>query len=832
MRVALSWLAEYVELPAAVTAEDVDAAFVRMGLEVEEIATVGADLRGPLVIGEVLEIEELTEFKKPIRYCQVRVGPEQARGIVCGATNFAVGDHVVVALPGAVLPGGFEIAARKTYGHVSDGMICSARELDLGDDAAGILVLPPDSPVGGDGKAVLGLTGTIIELAIPPDRGYCLSLRGLARELALGLQVPFRDPAAAVILLPGGPAPYDVRVHDTAGCDRFVAAVVEGLDPTRPSPLWMVRRLATAGVRSISLAVDVTNYVMLELGQPMHAFDRDRVQGPLVVRRGAAGEQVRTLDGVLRQVDPEDLLLTDDSGPIGLAAVMGGLSTEVVDSTSAVLLEAAHWDPVTVARSARRHRLVSEASKRFERGVDPEMTRVAAARAAALLVEYGGGRVVSGVLDVDHRVPRQPILLDADLPARIAGVAYRPETVTGALTDIGCAVEGSASLAVLPPPWRPDLTDPADLCEEVTRVDGYDAVPSILPLAPPGRGLTAGQRRRRSVGRALAEAGYVEAPAYPFLDPGVFDLFGLDPADPRRSAARLANPISEQEPAMRTTLLPGLLKTLVRNRSRGQRDVALFELGLVFLPGEQSAPPLLGVDRRPDDEETRALLASVPQQPWHVAVALAGQRQPAGWWGPGEPATWGDAVEAARVVAATAGVVLSVRAGQQAPWHPGRCAELVVSDRVIGHAGELHPGDRVIGHAGELHPGVLAALELPRGVCAMELDLDALPAAAVVPAPTISAFPPALVDVALVVPVGVPAVDVEQALTAGAGKWLESVRLFDVFTGAQVGEGRRSLAYALSFRAPDRTLTTEEVTAARDAAVAEAGRRTGAELRG
>lgn len=820
MRVPLSWLAEHVELPDSLGIEEIDAAFVRMGLEVEEIRRVGDDLRGPLVIGAVLQIEELTEFKKPIRYCQVRVGADQVRGIVCGATNFAVGDHVVAALPGAVLPGGFEIAARKTYGRVSDGMICSTRELGIGDDQTGILVLPPDTEVGADGAAVLELADVLIELEITPDRGYCLSVRGLARELALGLQVPFRDPAAEVALLPAGPAPHDVRVHDTVGCDRFVAAVVEGLDPNRPSPQWMVRRLSTAGVRPISLAVDVTNYVMLELGQPMHAFDRDRVQGPIVVRRGAAGERVKTLDGVVRHVDPEDLLITDDSGPIGLAAVMGGLSTEIVEATDAVLLEAAHWDPVTVSRSARRHRLTSEASKRFERGVDPEMTRVAVARAAALLVEYGGGRAVPGVLDVDHRLPRRPIPLAAELPARVAGVDYPPGTVVEALTAVGCTVEGTSTLAVLAPPWRPDLTDPADLCEEVIRVCGYDAIPSTLPPAPAGRGLTEGQRRRRSVGRALAEAGYVEAPAYPFIDPGVYDAFRLDADDSRRRAARVANPISEQEPAMRTTLLPGLLKTLGRNRSRGQRDIELFELGLVFLPvpGPSSIPPALGVDRRPDELETASLLASVPAQPWHVAVALVGQRQPAGWWGSGEPATWGDAVEAARIVAATAGVELAVRAGHYPPWHPGRCAELLVKGGVVGHAGELHPG-------------ALTALELPRGVCAMELDLDALPAAAVAPAPTISAFPPALVDVALVIAAAVPAAAVQAALADGAGPWLESVRLFDVFTGSQVGEGRRSLAYALSFRARDRTLTTEEVTAARDAAVAEAGRRTGAQLR-
>ena len=819
MRVPLSWLSEHADLPPDLSAEQLDATFVRLGLEVEQIQDTAADVCGPLVIGEVLEIEELTGFKKPIRYCRVRVGAEEVRGIVCGATNFAVGDRVVVALPGSVLPGGFAITARTTYGHLSDGMICSTRELQLGDEAGGILVLPPDREVGADAVDALALSDIVVELNVTPDRGYCLSVRGLARELAQGLGVRYRDPADHIEPLAEGTPPYDVRVLDAVGCPRFTAGVVEGVDPTRPAPLWMTRRLRAAGVRSISLAVDVTNYVMLELGQPMHAFDRDRVAGALVVRRAATGERLRTLDGVDRALDPEDLLITDDNGPIGLAAVMGGASTEVVDSTTGVLLEAAHWDPVTVARTARRHRLPSEASRRFERGVDPALTAVAVARAAALLVEYGGGRARPGLVDLDQRLPRLPILLDTALPGRVAGVPYSPETVATALAAIGCRLEGETVLSVRPPSWRPDLVDPQDLCEEVVRIDGYDKVPPVLPATRPGGGLTVGQRRRRSVGRALAEAGYVEAPSYPFVGTPALDALGLADDDPRRRAVRLANPVSDEEPLLRTTLLPGLLATLARNQSRGQRDLALFELGLVFLPGAGSAPPpALGVDRRPDEAETAALYAAIPPQPWHVAVALSGTHQPAGWWGAGQPASWADAVQAARIVAAAAGVELAVRAGQQAPWHPGRCAELYV-------------GDQVLGHAGELHPGALAALELPRGACAMELDLDALPDPPVVTAPGISTFPPALVDVALVVPDEVPAGDVRAALVAGGGELLESVRLFDVFTGAQVGDGRRSLAYALTLRATDRTLTGEEVTAVRDAAVAEAGRRTDALLR-
>jgi phenylalanyl-tRNA synthetase beta chain len=831
VRVPIGWLAEYVDIPAGTSVEDLDTAFVRLGLEVEEIHRP-EQVTGPLVVGTVLEIEELTGFKKPIRYTQVDVGEADAargggrdvRGIVCGAQNFAVGDSVVVALPGAVLPGGFEIAARTTYDHVSDGMICSVRELGVGDDHAGILVLGSSKddvpPPGTPAAPVVGLDDVVIELAVTPDRGYCLSMRGIAREMGTGLAAPWRDPGSVTPPAWSGEPAWDVRVADPDRCDRFSMVAMEGLDPTAPSPWWMRRRLAQAGIRSISLAVDVTNYVMLELGQPMHAFDRDAVTGPITVRLAREGEKLTTLDGTTRKLLPDDLLITDESGPIGLAAVMGGASTEIGDGTTAVLLEAAHWEPTGVARTARRHRLPSEAAKRFERGVDPELTVVALARAAELLAEYGGARVVGGVVDLDTRAPRATIELDAAKPARVAGVPYTAAQVVELLGAVGCAVDASGNpLVVTPPSWRPDLTDPADLIEEVVRLAGYDDVPSILPTAPPGRGLTDVQRRRRSIGRTLAEAGYVEAPSYPFIGTPVLDALGLADDDPRRSTVIVRNPLSEEEPALRTTLLPGLLATLARNLARGQRDLALFEHGAVF-PGSVRTPaPLPGVEGRPDDEALAALLGAVPEQPWHVAVALAGNREPRGWWGPGRPALWADAVEAARRVAAAAGVELSVRAGERAPWHPGRCAELLV-------------GDRVVGHAGELHPRVCAALELPARTSVMELDVDALPPAAVPVGPSISSFPPVLQDLALVVSEEVPSAEVAAALREGAGELLEDLRLFDVYTGPPVPAGSRSLAYALTLRAPDRTLTSEEATAVRDAAVAAATERTGAVLRG
>jgi phenylalanyl-tRNA synthetase beta chain len=373
---------------------------------------------------------------------------------------------------------------------------------------------------------------------------------------------------------------------------------------------------------------------------------------------------------------------------------------------------------------------------------------------------------------------------------------------------------------VTPPTWRPDLTDPADLAEEVIRLDGYDKIPSLLPVAPPGTGLTAAQRRRRSVGLVLAEAGLVEVLSYPFVGDAALDSLGLPDDDPRRNSVRLRNPISEEEPALRTTLLPPLLAALRRNLGRGNRDLALFEIGRVFLaPGTTGTAPRLPVEHRPADADLAAAETLVPAQPWHVAAVFAGDVEPAGWWGAGRPATWADAVDAARRVAECTGVDLTVEAGTQAPWHPGRCAALSIRGVVVGHGGELHPA-------------VCAAYDLPPRTCATELRLDALPLPGVTVAPAISTYPPALIDVALIVDAATPAGEVRRALTEGAGGLLESLRLFDVYTGVQVGEGRKSLAYKLTFRAPDRTLTVEEAVAARDAAVAVAAQRHGAVMRG
>ncbi|MEU5613763.1 phenylalanine--tRNA ligase subunit beta [Streptomyces sparsogenes] len=840
MRIPLSWLREYVDLPAGETGRDVQAKLVSAGLEVETVEQLGAGLKGPLVVGRVLAIETLEGFKKPIRYCQVDVGQANGSGepqnIICGATNFAVGDKVVVSLPGAVLPGGFAISARKTYGKVSEGMICSAAELDMADDHSGIIVLPPEYEVGTDAIELLELVDEVLDIAVTPDRGYCLSLRGVAREAATAYGLPLRDPALLDVPTPNAHG-YPVTVSDRIGCDRFTARTVTGLDPEAHSPIWLQRRLQKAGMRPVSLAVDVTNYVMLELGQPLHAYDRSRLSGSIGVRRAEPGEKLTTLDGTKRVLDAEDLVITDDNGPIGLAGVMGGANTEIADAqtdpetgavrgTTDVVIEAAHFDPVSIARTARRHKLSSEASRRFERGVDPEAASAAAQRTVDLLVLLAGGTAEAGVTEIVAPSAPHTITLAADHPDRVAGLAYGRETVVRRLQQVGCDVYGADTLTVTVPSWRPDLRDPNDLAEEVIRLEGYENLPSTLPQPPAGRGLTERQRLHRRVGRALAGAGYTEVLNYPFIGDEVLDQLGLAADDPRRDAVRLVNPLSDAEPALRTTLLPGLLAALRRNDGRGAHDLALFETGLVFrATGDEPAALSLPVDHRPSDEEIAALNAALPSQPRRAAVVLTGAREQAGWWGKGTPASWADAVEAGRTVARAAGVELIVRQDQQDPWHPGRCAALLA----------LVDGQEIlVGNAGELHPRVTKALGLPERTCAMEIELDRLEQAAPGPvqAPHVSSFPVATQDVALVVDASVAAADVEAALRSGAGELLESLRLFDVFTGEQLGEGKKSLAYSLRFRAPDRTLTAEEASAAREAAVAAAVTRTGAVLRG
>ena len=845
MRVPLSWLREYVDVPTDASPEDVLEALVRVGFEEEDVHRF--EVTGPVVVGEVLSFEaEPQSNGKTIRWCQVQVAPEgetaadggpAVHGIVCGAGNFFVGDKVVVTLPGAVLPGPFPIAARKTYGHVSDGMIASAKELGLGDEHAGILRLSElgiDAPVGTDAIALLGLDDVAVEINVTPDRGYALSMRGVAREYSHSPGAAFRDPG----LRPWGEVQpgsgFAVAVADDApirgrvGASEFVVRVVRGVDATAPTPPWMIARLTLAGIRSLGILIDITNYVMLELGNPIHGYDLDALSGGITVRRASAGEHLTTLDGKDRTLDAEDLLITDDSGPIGLAGVMGGGPTEMSDATRNVLVEAAIFDTVSIARTARRHKLPSEASRRFERGVDPLIPFVAAQRVVDLMVELAGGAADSlgGALFTTYQRPA--IALPSMFVSGVIGVDYEPARVRGALEMIGCVVDdSSAGWDVTPPSWRPDLTDKWTLAEEVARIEGYDQIPSVLPTPPSGRGLTEAQQGRRRVANALAAAGFVETPSFPFTTEALNDLHGSVSGE-HLPSIKLANPLDGQAPFLRRSLIPALLQAAHRNLSRGLTDLAIFETGSVFLPepgveyGTSFVPPLA---ERPSDEVLAELNASIPPQPRHVAVLLTGNLAPKQPGRAAEPADLGAALDAVRVIAASAGVSVDVAQGARAALHPGRTGVLSV--------GGPDQTRVEVGYVGELLPAVAEASDLPGRVIVAELNLDLLLSlvSSRVVAASLSGFPAATQDVSLVVDADVPAAEVRAALEHGAGELLESARLVDDYRGTGVPEGSKSLTFALRFRAPDRTLTAAEATDAKLAGVAVAAARFGATIR-
>jgi len=858
MRVPLSWLREYVDVPQGATPEDVLAALVSVGFEEEDV--FGFGLSGPIVVGEVVEFaEEPQSNGKTIRWCQVRVRPDDAatgsatggelvpelvegpaiRGIVCGARNFFAGDKVVVTLPGAVLPGPFPIAARKTYGHVSDGMIASAKELGLGEEHNGILRLVElgiDAPVGTDAIALLGLDDVAVDINVTPDRGYALSIRGVAREYSHATGAAFRDPGdRAWGELQQPVSGFDVTVDDRnpirgrVGASEFVVRIVRDVDPTRPTPAWMVARLTLGGIRSLGILIDITNYVMLELGQPIHGYDLDRLTGGITVRRATPGETLETLDGKVRTLSTEDLLITDESGPIGLAGVMGGGTTEMADATRNVLIEAATFDTVSIARTARRHKLPSEASRRFERGVDPLIPFVAARRVADLMAQYAGGTLdteVGGALFTT--VEQRAITLPKPFASALIGVDYTDDEVTGALEMIGCDVHDLGDQSegpvwfVTPPSWRPDLTDKWTLAEEVARIEGYDRIPSILPTPPSGRGFTVAQQGRRRVANAIAAAGYVETPSFGFTTEEQNDLHGSSSGE-HLPSMKLANPLDGQAPYLRRSLIPGLLQVAHRNVSRGFTDLALFETGVVFLPkpgiayGTAHVPPLAV---RPDAATLADLDASIPPQHRHIAVLLAGHlvaKQP------GQPAVAAelvDALDAVRTIAAAAGVSIDVAQGARAALHPGRTGVLAVDGTEVGYVGEVLPA-------------VAAASDLPGRVIVAELDLDLVLSLAgeKVVAASLSGFPAATQDVSLVVGEDLPAAEVREALVDGAGELLESLRLVDDYRGAGLPDGAKSLTFALRFRADDRTLTAAEATEAKLAGVAVAAERFGATLR-
>lgn len=816
MRAPLSWIKEFVEIPSTTTAEQISDALIRVGFEVEEIITQGSGLTGPLVFGKVLSIEEITEFKKPIRYVGLDCGEGETRYVICGATNFAVGDIVCVAIPGAVLPGNFVISARETYGKTSNGMICSGRELGISDDHAGIMTFAEGSvAIGKDAIEALEINDVIFDIAVNPDRGYALSIRGVAREVAAALNLKFTDPVDALrnISLNNTGKGVPAKIVDTDAASVFYLRTLSDFDQSAKTPVWMQRRIEKMGMRSISLVVDITNYVMLELGQPLHAFDADKISGGLSIKRAGSALKFTTLDGQERTLHADDLMVWDDIKPLALAGTMGGLESEITETTTRIAVEAVRFNPVAIAKNSRRHKLSSEASRRLERSVDPSLAEFSSARFVQLLTELSTAKHLETVIDGEPRYA--PVVkVDPAYVASVLGIEISPAEIAGHLRSVGCDVD-EKNFEVDPPSWRSDLLQQADFVEEVARMVGYDKIPSILPPRPKHASLTPTQKRRRAIASMLASRGFAEVQTFPFTNQETIDSMGF--VGERAATYRIANPMSEEFPLMRVHLVPGLIEVAQRNISRGAKDFAIFEMGSIFRSAQKLVPaisPELG--SRPDQAIIEAITASVPPQAYHVAGLLVGKTENSDWQGPARSYTWQDAIAYAQDILQLCNLNWSIKRSDFAPWHPGRCAELIVDGKAVAHAGELHPR-------------IIAAYGLPERSVAFAVGLSALPETKLVRPFSVGTMPAALQDVALIVDESVAAGDVADALRAGAGNLLESITLFDRYD--KIGDGKISLAFSLVFRANDRTLTGAEITEARESAVAHAEKVTGAVLR-
>ena len=775
MKVPIGWLADFIELPTRDPLE-LERILVSLGHEVESIEEIRPAFEG-VIVGRVEEAGPHPNADR-IRFCRVYDG-SQTLDVVCGAWNFEAGAVIAYAQVGSRLgvdaDRPMEVGRREIRGVVSNGMIASARELGLGDEHEGILVLdrlgaagPGD--VGRPLEEVLNLSETVLDVSITTNRGDCMSIRGLARELAAYWQIPLEDIDPRP---PCGPEESDFRVtiEDRGACPRFVAHQIDGAS-VGPSPLWMQLRLLAVGQRPISNVVDVSNYVMWELGHPIHTFDAAAIaERHIVVRRSEEGETLTTLDGAERTLVPGDILVADPSGPIALAGVMGGASTEVSDGASGILVEAAHWHPPSILSTSRRLGLRSEASARFERGVDPNLSGMAAARAAELIAVTAGGVPRAAAVDA-YPAPVRPwkIHLRARDVSRLLGPDPSFEESLALLRRLGFGAPASAggSAEITVPTHRSDVTRPADLTEEIARLHGYDRFPDLVRRGRNGA-LTPAQAAARRLREALVGAGLTEAQTLSFLGQADLDALGLPEGDPRRRGIRLKNPLREEESILRTTLLPGLIAAAARNAARGLKTVRLFETGRVFWSA-------------PDPEDPR-----IPHQPMHLAAVMSGPEA--------------DAFAAAGMVDLAARVTgrrLEMRQEALPMFHPGRSAAVLC-------------GGGPIGAAGELHPALVRRSGLSGRSAAVELALDPLLAGGRGwKMEEVSTFPPLVFDMAFIVPDPVPAARLLEVMEQSAGPHLEGLELFDEFRGGSIPAGRRSLAVRVTLRAMDRTLSDQE----------------------
>ena len=788
MKVSLKWLADYIDLPTD-DVEEIRTALGSLGHEVEGIERLEVDWKS-VYVAQVERIRPHPDADK-IRLCVVNTGHDKVE-VVCGAWNFEEKAKVAFAPPGAVLAGGYEIGRRTIRGVESAGMICSERELGLGEDHSGILVLDGDAPIGVELSELIARPDVVFDITITPNRPDVMSMIGVARELSAYFQVPYSLPPIEPPVVPGH-TEVRVDIEDPSGCYRFVAREVRGA-ALRPSPFWLRQRLRSAGVRPISNVVDVTNYVMLELGQPLHAFDLDKVADRhIVVRRPHPGEKLTTLDGVERMLIEADLVVADAERASGLAGTMGGLDSEVTAATTRVLIEAAAWDPPTIMFMSRRLALRSEASARFERGVDPNLPPLAAARATRLLVELTGGESPEGWID-EIAVAHEPKIVTLPLAevARVLGSDVPSGDVAPLLTRLHLRVEGDDPLNVTVPTFRRDLGRPVDLIEEVARLHGYDRFRETVPTGS-GGGWTVEQRRVRTIRQTLTGAGLFEALNLSFLGPEDLDSFAYPTDHEARATIKVRNPLNDELASLRTSLLPGLLRSLRYNVSRGIDNVALFETGRVFF-------------NRPWDDDPR-----VPAQPERLGFAMVGKLGPAGLAGRNHTADLFTATAIWRTLANALALRGSKLIAASPPgFHPGRAAQVVA-------------GGVPIGFVGELHPLTVGAYDLEARVAAGELELSPLtspPRDWDFSEPSV--YPPVAFDLAFEAPEDLPAAELIAAVMSAGPEMIETVFVFDEYQGSGIAERRKGLALRFTLRAPDRTLSAAEIDDYRQSIIAAA----------
>ncbi len=816
MRVPYSWLREYCD--PGIDARELAERLAMTGTEVERVSAVGPPVAEGFVVGRVVERKAHPNADR-LSVCTVDTGDGEPRTIVCGAANVAVGQTVPVVLPGATMPGGAKLGKAKLRGVESHGMILSAAELEIAEESDGILVLDDGAAPGTPLAEVLPVADSVLELEVTPNRVDCFGVYGVAREVhaitgaSLAAEPWAEDAPAEGEGEAGDHASVTVEVPEL--CPRFTARVFTDVE-IGPSPAWLQGRLSTAGQRPINNVVDITNYVMLLTAQPLHAFDLDKVpDGALTVRAAAEGEKMKTLDDVERTFDAETVLVCDNRGPSGIAGIMGGQASEVSPETTRVLLEVANWNGTNILRTSRLLGLRSEASSRFEKQLHPALCMRAQRIASRLLVELCGAKLVPGTIDVAAEVPSAPqIRLRGGRVEGLLGMSIDQVDQVAYLERLGFGVEvdGDDLIVEVPPDRHHDVTREVDLIEEVGRVQGLDEhLPSTLP-ASTGQtgGLRRDQRLRRRAEDALRDLGFDEIVGWSFTDPGEAGRLRISEEDPRAVGVTISNPLSEDQSVMRTTLLGSLLGAARHNLSRDAEGVSLFESGRVYLKTPPTGPdfafrpvgPLVG--GFPGKRE-----ASVAE-PHRLGCIAVGPLTPGSWRGGELPTDFFTLKGVLEGLAARLGANLAFKPGAEPFLHPGRAAKVFVGDVDAGWIGELHP---LVARAWDLEAAVGFEVGLAELVDSASAGEEAFE--------DVTTYPAVFQDLAVVVPGEVPAAQVRNAVLAGGGELLHAAEVFDLYEGEQVGEGRKSLALRLEFRAPDRTLTDEEVAARRESIAAE-----------